>query len=237
MALRHLETTINRLLQNRFLRRSEGRVLILRPIRLHKNHLSDVVQVVFSVMWKQKRSSLGLSTPWNIDWSTSANTFFYDGQRANYEFSGPFAYFKYHLSNYDQFAFSDVQDKEKKFAWPFDTLKHGFIDFIKVVFEDVRKAVYEFSGPFTYLKHHISDLFQVAFFYAQREKNYFAWPLVTLKHRFIDFIKSFFRRLESRICFLRVIRLHKKLLKQLRPSRFLYVQDSKNDFEWIFETL
>jgi hypothetical protein len=59
---------------------------------------------------------------------------FYDGQRANYEFSGPFAYFKHHLSDCDQVAFSDAQDEEKKFAWPFDTLKHGFIDFTKVVF-------------------------------------------------------------------------------------------------------
>jgi hypothetical protein len=39
MAFRHLETTLNRLLQNRFLRRPEGRLWILRPIRLHNTSL------------------------------------------------------------------------------------------------------------------------------------------------------------------------------------------------------
>jgi hypothetical protein len=47
MPLRHLETTLHPLLQNRFLRRPEGRLGILSSIRLHIHHLSDFVQVVF----------------------------------------------------------------------------------------------------------------------------------------------------------------------------------------------
>jgi hypothetical protein len=56
------------------------------------------------------------------------NVVFYDGQRANYEFSGPLAYFHHHLSEFDQFAFYDAQAEENEFAWPFVTLTHRFID-------------------------------------------------------------------------------------------------------------
>jgi hypothetical protein len=47
---------------------------------------------------------------------------------------GPFAYFKHHLSDLEQFANFDAQDAENEFPWPFEALKHHFVDFKKVVF-------------------------------------------------------------------------------------------------------
>jgi hypothetical protein len=59
------------------------------------------------------------------------------------------AYLKHHLSEFEQFAFSDAQDEENEFAWPFVTRKHHFIDFSKIVSFSVQKADYELLGPFT----------------------------------------------------------------------------------------
>jgi hypothetical protein len=54
-------------------------------------------------------------------------------QEADYEFLGPFAYLKHHLSDCVQVSHFDAQDAENGLAWPFDTLKHCFIDFAKDV--------------------------------------------------------------------------------------------------------
>jgi hypothetical protein len=59
---------------------------------------------------------------------------FSDVQKEDYEFQGPFAYLKLHLSDFVQVAFFDAQDAENDFAWPLDTFKHHYIDFTKVVF-------------------------------------------------------------------------------------------------------
>jgi hypothetical protein len=53
MAFRHLETTLHRLLQNRFLRRPEGRLWILSPIRLLKHHLSESPKSLFAMPGKK----------------------------------------------------------------------------------------------------------------------------------------------------------------------------------------
>jgi hypothetical protein len=75
---------------------------------------------------------------------------FFKTSRRHYDFLGPFAYLKHHLSDFVKIAFFDARDAENDFEWHFDTLKHRFIDFTKVVFYDVQKADYEFSGPFAY---------------------------------------------------------------------------------------
>jgi hypothetical protein len=46
------------------------------------------------------------------------NSLFDDVQKADYEFSGPFAYLKHHLSNFVQVAFFNAQDAENEVAWP-----------------------------------------------------------------------------------------------------------------------
>jgi hypothetical protein len=56
-----------------------------------------------------------------------------DIQKANYEFSGPFAYLKHHFSDLVKVAFFNAQDSEFDFTWPFFTLKQLFIDFTIVV--------------------------------------------------------------------------------------------------------
>jgi hypothetical protein len=53
---------------------------------------------------------------------------------ADYEFLGPFAKLKRHLSDFVQDAFLEAQDAESVLAWRLDTLKHCFTDFTKVVF-------------------------------------------------------------------------------------------------------
>jgi hypothetical protein len=80
-----------------------------------------------------KMSSHGLSTLFNIASSTSS-VFFQDVQKTDYDFSGPFAYLKRHLSYFVKIAFFDARVAENDFAWHFDSLKHRFIDFTKVVF-------------------------------------------------------------------------------------------------------
>jgi hypothetical protein len=58
---------------------------------------------------------------------------FLNVQKADYEFSGPFAYLKHHIRNFVKVAFLDAQGAENDFARPFVTLKHRFVNFTKVV--------------------------------------------------------------------------------------------------------
>jgi hypothetical protein len=55
-------------------------------------------------------------------------------QKADYVFSGPFAYLKHHLNDFTQVAFLDAQDAENEFTWPLDTLNYRFIDLTEDVF-------------------------------------------------------------------------------------------------------
>jgi hypothetical protein len=54
--------------------------------------------------------------------------------KADYAFSGPFAYFKHHFRGLDQIAFLNAQNVENAFQWPFDIMKKSFIDITKVEF-------------------------------------------------------------------------------------------------------
>jgi hypothetical protein len=45
-----------------------------------------------------------------------AEVAFYVPQKANYEFSGPFAYFKHHFRDFVQVPSLDVHDEENEFA-------------------------------------------------------------------------------------------------------------------------
>jgi hypothetical protein len=58
----------------------------------------------------------------------------YDIQKADYEFSGPFAYIKHQINDFVQVDFFDALDAENEIEGPFDTLKYRFIDFTKFVF-------------------------------------------------------------------------------------------------------
>jgi hypothetical protein len=51
MGFRHLETSVHRIQQSRLLICPEGRLIVLRAIRVYKHHLNDLVQIVF---WKPK---------------------------------------------------------------------------------------------------------------------------------------------------------------------------------------
>jgi hypothetical protein len=116
--------------------------------------------------------SNGLSKSWNIDITKVA---FLDVQKTDYEFSGPFAFLKRHLSVFIQVAFFDAQNAENEFVWPFDTFKLRFINFTKFVL-------------FAYLKYHLNDFDQVAFFDVPDSEN-----------RFIDITKIEFTNFGKQI--------------------------------------
>jgi hypothetical protein len=59
---------------------------------------------------------------------------FFKTSRRHYDYSGPFAYLKHHLSEFVKVVSFDAQDAENDFSWPFGTFKHRFIYFTKVVF-------------------------------------------------------------------------------------------------------
>jgi hypothetical protein len=71
---------------------------------------------------------------------------FQDVQKADYEFSGPFAYLKHHLNNFVQVAFFLAQVAENELAWPFDTLKQHFIEFLSFFFKTFRKLILNSQG-------------------------------------------------------------------------------------------
>jgi hypothetical protein len=76
MDSRLLETSLHPLRQSRFLRHPEVKLLVCRSFRLHKHHLSDFVEVAFSMLRLLKKNFYGLSTPWNIVSPTSPKSFF-----------------------------------------------------------------------------------------------------------------------------------------------------------------
>jgi hypothetical protein len=72
-----------------------------------------------------------LSTHYFID---HQSRFFFFVQKTDYDFSGPFAYLRNHLSDFVQVVHFDAQEAQNEFAWQFDTLKKRFIVFTKVLF-------------------------------------------------------------------------------------------------------
>jgi hypothetical protein len=59
-----------------FLKRLEGKLWVLRAIRLHKTSQANSSKSLFSMNRMQKMNSNSLSTPWNITSSTSPKSFF-----------------------------------------------------------------------------------------------------------------------------------------------------------------
>jgi hypothetical protein len=55
-------------------------------------------------------------------------------QKADYEFSGPFAYLKRNFRDLVNVAFLDAHDVENDFEWPFDTMTHCIMEFPKIAF-------------------------------------------------------------------------------------------------------
>jgi hypothetical protein len=129
MAFRHLEISLYRLQQSRFLRRPEGRLLFPRPIRLLKTSLKRLHQSFFCAQHAESVFACPFVT------LKHRIIEFTNVLKADYVFSGPFAYLKHHLSDFISFACLEAQKAEHVVVWPFDTLKHRFIDFTKVVFK------------------------------------------------------------------------------------------------------
>jgi hypothetical protein len=88
---------------------------------------------IISMLRLQKISSYGLTTLWNIA-STTTKFVFQDVQKADYNFTKPFAYLKHHFRDFVQIAFLNAQNVEKAFEWYFYIMKHRFIDINKVAF-------------------------------------------------------------------------------------------------------
>jgi hypothetical protein len=86
------------------IRRPESRLWFLRAIRLLKTSLTTSYKLLFWMARMQKMFPHCFSTPWNIASLTSPKSFFYV-QKADYEFSGPFAYIDHHLSDFIQVTF------------------------------------------------------------------------------------------------------------------------------------
>jgi hypothetical protein len=99
------------------------------PFVCLNHHLSEFVQVVFSMPRKDKMFSHCLSTPWNISTSTSQKSFFKELQKADYESTEQFAYLNHYLGEFFKAAFFDAQEAQNDLGRLFDTLKLRFIVF------------------------------------------------------------------------------------------------------------
>jgi hypothetical protein len=81
MASRQFETSLHLLHQSRFLRRPEGRLWVLRHIRLLKTTSANSSKSIFLMPRMQKVISHGLSTHWNIASSSSPKPFLKTSRR------------------------------------------------------------------------------------------------------------------------------------------------------------
>jgi hypothetical protein len=133
MAFWHLETSLYRLHQSRFLRRPEGRLWLLRAIRLLKTSL------------KRHRK----------------NSFFRCPGCRN-DFAWPFYTFKHRFIDITKFVFLDVQKADYVFSGPFAYLEHDLSDFVKAAFFDAHDAEW-FRMVFWYLETSLHRLQQCRF--------------------------------------------------------------------------
>jgi hypothetical protein len=62
--------------------------------------------------------------------------------KADYEFSGPFAYLKHQFRQLVQIAFLNAQNAENALEWPFDIMKHLIIYIRKEKFQGFQKSDY-----------------------------------------------------------------------------------------------
>jgi hypothetical protein len=118
-----------------FLWRPEGRLWILRPIRLHEISL------------KQFRLSSFFRCPWTTKWVRMAfriletslhriqQSRFLRRPEAKFWVLRPIRILKPSLKRLRPILlFFDTRDAKNECTWPFDTFKNHFIDFTKVVF-------------------------------------------------------------------------------------------------------
>jgi hypothetical protein len=132
MAHRHLERSLHRLRQNRFLKSPDVRSLIFWANRLLKHHLSDFVQVdLFDAQDAENEFA------WHFDTLKyrfiDITSLFSIRSESRLLVLRAIDYIKHYLSHIVQFAYFDAGYPENEFAWHSDTLKHRFNDFTKVV--------------------------------------------------------------------------------------------------------
>jgi hypothetical protein len=112
MAFRHLEISPHWLHQSHFIWYPEGRLWVFGAVRLLRNQFRDFVQ-------KDFLNAENLENDFELPLDTLRYCFidinkiaFWDVRKADYEFSGPFAYLNHHLSECIEVAFFDSQDAE-----------------------------------------------------------------------------------------------------------------------------
>jgi hypothetical protein len=115
----HIDTSVHRLRQSRFLRRPEGSLWVLRAIRLLKTSL------------KRLRRSRFIRIPgcgkFHLMAFRQLKTLLHRLHQRSFlrrlEGGLPIVYLKHRIRNFDQIAFLNVQNAEIDFEWPIDTLK------------------------------------------------------------------------------------------------------------------
>jgi hypothetical protein len=187
--------------QSRILRRSQGRLWVLRVIHILKKSLkrlhpsrffrcsglyglstpwniasSNSKKSFFSTLRLQKMRSYGLSTHSNIASSTSPNSFFKTCRRQIMSSHGhsPTKNITEATSSKSHFKCPKCRKWVRMDFRHFETWFHRLHQsrFLRRPEED-----YEFSRTFAYLKHHLIDFIQIAFFDVQKAQNEFAWTL------------------------------------------------------------
>jgi hypothetical protein len=116
------------------LRRPEGRLWLLRAIRLHKKSLRQLLQSPF-FRWPECRKLVRIAFR---HLQTSLHRHYQSRILRHPEIIlrvlRAIQLLKLDLSDFVQIAFVDAQNAENDLAWPFEKLKHRFVDFSKVVF-------------------------------------------------------------------------------------------------------
>jgi hypothetical protein len=90
--------------------------------------------------------------------------------KADYVFSGQFAYLKHHLGDFMSLASLEAQETENMGVWAFDTLKHRFNDLTEVGFKTSRRHIISFR-TIRLMEHHLSYFIKVAFLDTQDVEN------------------------------------------------------------------
>jgi hypothetical protein len=173
-----------------FLKHPDVILLVLMAIRLLKQHLSDIVQVDFSMPWMQKMISHGI-------WHLETSLLWLQQSRFITRTEGRLLLLRaIHLlktsltwlrKNY--FFGCPVCRKWIGMAWHFEISLHRLHQSRVLRNPDGRLWV---LTPIRPPKTSHKRLRKNRFFDAQDSEYDFAWPFDTLKHRFIDFNKVVF---------------------------------------------
>jgi hypothetical protein len=192
----HLETSLHRLQQSRFLRRSEGRLWVLSSIRIFKTSLKRLRPSRFSMPWMQKMSSHGfrhLETTHDGIQYLFFKTF--REQIMTSHGHSPTENFTYGASFKSHFTMRRMQ---KMSTHGFCHLKHHFVVCTKVYLRRSEGRLWILWAIDRH-KNHLSDFVQAAFFDALYSEYESSLPFVTMKHPFIDITKVVFKTSRKRI--------------------------------------